>query len=147
MQTFKASDEPAHGGRDAGLPADGARLAAVANSRATRFAWPSGAICKTGAGPLSLCYDGHMAKIKVPGWRGWTSFGNCHARNSLAGRLRARTAKLHAAQTLAIGLEPSTNLRPIRRRQREVQTNFSSKHLAFLGLCEGRDCQREQLRE
>ena len=66
VQTFKASDEPAHGGRDAGLPADGARLATVANSRATRFAWPSGAICKTeGGAAFSLCYDGRMAKIKV----------------------------------------------------------------------------------
>ncbi len=32
VQTFKASDEPAHGGRDAGLAADGARLAAAVSA-------------------------------------------------------------------------------------------------------------------
>jgi hypothetical protein len=52
-----------------------------------------------------------------------------------------------AAGALAIGSEPNTILAPILLPQREIQTNFSSKHLAFLGFREGRDCQRERLRE
>ena len=52
-----------------------------------------------------------------------------------------------AAGALAIGSEPNTILAPILLPQREIQTNFSSKHLAFLGFREGKDCQRERLRE
>ena len=52
-----------------------------------------------------------------------------------------------APGALAIGSEPNTNLAPILLPQREIQTNFSSKHLAFLGFREGKDCQRERLRE
>jgi hypothetical protein len=60
---------------------------------------------------------------------------------------RSRSRNRTAAGALAIGSEPNTILSPIPLPQREIQTNFSSKHLAFLGFREGKDCQRERSRE
>jgi hypothetical protein len=79
VQTFKASDEPAHGGRDAGLPADGARLAALPIAELRGLLGRAGQICKTESG----------AAFSVLRWP--------HGENQGCGRNHARASDAGAA--------------------------------------------------